>query len=191
MVTLADPLQNYPAELVQRSGKIIWRAFRKWVELEDCQQEAWVAYFTYRKEFDKRIADGEEWYVGKAIRNWVAEYARKQKALTCGYSTSDEEFYTRRKVRAALEFFLCGESIPSPGKGLEGKVKSTASDGTESHVELLDIGRAWEQLDQPSRDALALAYGPEEPPAGTYGESDRQKARRALGRLLDILNSPA
>lgn len=188
MGTLVDPLQNYPAELVQRAGRSIWRAFRDWVELDDCQQEAWVAYFTYRKEFDQRLAGGEDVYVSKAIRNWVAAYARRQKSIACGYQTSDEEFYTRRRVRTLLEFYLCGERVTQGGPKPEGKVKSAPSDGTESNVELLDLGRAWEALDDASRDALRAAYGPVEPEPGTYGEGDRQKARRALGRLLDILN---
>lgn len=188
MVTLADPLQNYPAELVQRAGRVIWGAFRDWVELDDCQQEAWVAYFTYRKDFDERLAGGEDQYVARAIRNWVAAYARRQKSIACGYQTSDEEFYSRRRVRALLEFFLCGEYVPQGGPKLEGKIQSAASDGTESNVELLDMARAWSALDDGSRDALRVAYGPDDPPPGTYGESDRQKARRALGRLLDILN---
>jgi len=183
-----NTLAAYPVELIERAGRSIWYPFRDWVELEDCQQEAWVGYFTYRKEFDRRIAEGEEAYVGKALRNWVATYARKQKAIMSGYDSGDEQYYSRRRVRALLEFYLMGERVPSGGQQSEAKVKRPPTDGTESHVELLDVGRGWEMLDDASREVLWAAYGPDEPAPGTVTRGDRQKAQRALDRLLDLLN---
>lgn len=185
MGTVEEPSQAL-TEMVEGCGRAVWYRFRSWADLDDCRQEAWLCYYSHKAHFDSQLQLGRAFYVSKAIRNWVGEYCRALKANASGYSASDEQFYSRRRVRTLLEFFLCGETLPSPGTGIEGKVKSTPSDGTESHVELLDIGQAWELLDQDSRDALWASYGPDGGESVTDGQ--RQATRRALGRLVDLLN---
>ena len=199
-------------EIVPSVVATIVRKYRGFVEKGDLLQEAWAFVLTRADAFNELLSTDNEiqrkWNekkIGWQIRRTLERYSRKEKALKSGYQPNDEAFYDTVTIAQLLPFVIKSfvndtaleQSQILINDGTPRKPSAPAEGGNLLAM-LVDIKKAYEQLDKDEQDILRLRYHENQTLQliGEYYEVHHSTAERrcnnALRKLQDNIggNSP-
>lgn len=199
-------------EIVPSVVATIVRKYRGFVEKGDLLQEAWAFVLTRTDAFNELLSTDNEiqrkWNekkIGWQIRRTLERYSRKEKALKSGYQPNDEAFYDTVTIAQLLPFVIKSfvndtaleQSQILINDGTPRKPSAPAEGGNLLAM-LVDIKKAYEQLDKDEQDILRLRYHENQTLQliGEYYEVHHSTAERrcnnALRKLQDNIggNSP-
>jgi hypothetical protein len=140
------------------------RRYRGFVTYADLCQEGVVWVLTHPATTQSRLEDGrrgEGRLVGQIAR-YMEKLARKERAASIGYDQSDEAFYARTLVEAALPAIWDDSLMDHPPvEDMASDGPKRRSDGSETSnwlVTVLDVRRAWQNAEMDLNWRLALSY---------------------------------
>lgn len=181
----------------------IARRFYGYVQAEDLRQEGhlWALEHpetveAYEEHEEPKLA---AWLLTRDLRAAMEMYARRERAAFLGYDASDEQFYSKSLIEAALPAALSGD-LSSPAQGLELGRKSggPTSDGGDWQVIVMDVQMALTAagLTAEERDCLTHHYrdGEAQADIARLLNTDQSSVSRALARgvrkVVNVLGGP-
>jgi len=159
-------------DLVPSVASSIWRRYNKFAELDDIKQECYIWAMQRATYITEQLSEpkAEERKHNESRLAWqmrrVAErYARKEKSIKSGYNTGDEAYYDQPTVGRLLPFVIASiangtvlEVAQDMALTDQPKGKSSPSEGGNLLVTLIDIKKAFVQLDVDDQLLLRLRY---------------------------------
>lgn len=163
-----NPMENEELAVaisVQANGLV--RKYRRFVELDDVQQELWLAVAKNSKSFidfldrdpDDKDAVRQGWAAAyKTLWRHGDRYCRKEKAAKTGYRPEDEAFYDRQRIGMLLEMRYNGTSYTNQYDDSRPKGKTKPGSGYMLETEYADVDVALKKLTGVEQAALMAHY---------------------------------
>jgi len=159
-------------DLVPSVAGTIYRRYKNYVERDDIKQEcmAWAmtrnAYITEQlNEPNEERRKHNEQRIAYQMRRVAERYARKEKASKSGYQTTDEAYYESAGIGQLLPFVIASvidgtvlEQVQQMVQDGQPKGKSSPAEGGNLLATLIDIKRAYLQLDVDEQKLLRLRH---------------------------------
>ena len=159
-------------DLVPSVAGTIYRRYKNYVERDDIKQEcmAWAmtrtAYITEQlNEPNEERRRHNEQRIAYQMRRVAERYARKEKASKSGYQTTDEAYYESASIGQLLPFVIASvidgtvlEQVQQMVQDGQPKGKSSPAEGGNLLATLIDIKRAYLQLDVDEQKLLRLRH---------------------------------
>lgn len=159
-----DQLIEETAHHVKVAASQVARRYRGFVTYADMAQEGVVWVLSHPGTVVSLLEDGKRGsnrLVGRMVRH-MDKLARRERAQSIGYDASDEAFYTRTLIEAALPAIWDDSLLDHPPVDDEAAdAPRRRSDGSETSnwlVTVLDVRRAWTEADMDLNWRLALGY---------------------------------
>jgi hypothetical protein len=160
--------------VIESVAKRVYWQYRKFVELDDVVQEAWLAYFSNERALSQLLNSvAGLTYVRRRLQSACNTYAVKEMCQRTGVQWEDQYQYTNGEVRSLVTLALAG-----------------GPDGTEHESVItgfVEVKAALLKLNKDDLDSLWLAYGPD-PRDSQLSSTDRGRASRAIRRMQRALN---
>ena len=154
----------------------ISRRFAGFIESDDVAQECWLWWCSdnsSRRAVDKLIEQGKTklaaWKTSKEMSRHCERIARMNKAAWSGYTTADEQFYTKKAIIGALPSIIAEDpalgAVSDGGttKRKPGEIvgKTDPAEGGGWLAVYVDVKAAWEtaRLTARERQVLVTLYG--------------------------------
>jgi RNA polymerase sigma factor (sigma-70 family) len=159
-------------DLIRSVVTVVFRRYRSFVEREDLMQEAHAFCSSRAERFAEQLAEENleertfnEKRIAYQIKRALERYSRKEKAHKSGYTTQDEAFYETVTIAQLLPYVIASvvnntaleQAQNLINDGQPRKPSAPAEGGTLLAI-LIDIKKAYEELEQDDKDILRLRY---------------------------------
>lgn len=162
-------------ELVEQCAKRTWWKYRKYVEVEDVSQAAWLYYFENQRTIDALPRDMYGLaFVKRRIQSACNMYALKEMCAKTGVQWEDQYRYSLGEVRFLVQLHYAG--------GLRGLESADVIAG------YVDVGSALLSASEQDQEILWKAYGPDRTEVSQLSSTERGRNHRAARRIQAILN---
>lgn len=133
-------------EIVNLAVTPAYRRYKNYgVHKDDLANQAWV-WMLEHKDTTLRLLTGSEAWLQRRLRGVADRYARKQKALSVGYSPVDEVFYGMKQLACLLpDAFDPDAQVPQTGPSDTPSGSGTSVYG-DWQAALMDVRRALKRV---------------------------------------------
>ena len=159
-------------DLVPSVANTIYRRYKNYVERDDIRQEciAWAMTRAADHTVDLMEADEakrrhNEQRIAWQMKRVAERYARKEKAVKSGYSTSDEVYYESFTLGQLLPFVIASvldgtvlEQVQQMIQDGQPKGRSSPSEGGNLLASLIDIKKGYLKLEVEDQTILRLRH---------------------------------
>ena len=159
-------------DLVPSVANTIYRRYKNYVERDDIRQEciAWAMTRANDHTVDLMEADEHkrrhnEQRIAWQMKRVAERYARKEKAVKSGYSTSDEVYYESFTLGQLLPFVIASvldgtvlEQVQQMIQDGQPKGRSSPSEGGNLLASLIDIKKGYLKLEVEDQTILRLRH---------------------------------
>jgi len=166
---------NDIAPLVEQCAKRTTWKYRKYVELEDVQQTAWLYYFENQKILDALPRDTYGlMFIRRRIQSACNTYALKEMCAKTGVQWEDQYRYGTGEIRFLIQLNLAG--------GLQGGENSDQIAG------YLDVRQAMGSLNDVEYQLLSDHYSSPNTEDDALSSTERGRIHRVVRKIQDVLN---
>ena len=159
-------------DLVPSVANTIYRRYKNYVERDDIRQEcmAWAMtragdHTVDLMEEDEHKRRHNEQRIAWQMKRVAERYARKEKAVKSGYSTSDEVYYESFTLGQLLPFVIASvldgtvlEQVQQMIQDGQPKGRSSPSEGGNLLASLIDIKKGYLKLEVEDQTILRLRH---------------------------------
>lgn len=150
------------------------RRFYKFVERDDLRQELVIWCLTHQNKVAQYLEEERDYSITKALDNAALKFCQQEKAATSGYKMDDIFWWQRADLEGLLPALFSNDDwLNPPMIDADHRGKRPPSEGGNWIAGLVDISRAYSQLDIQSQAVLRLVYG-------------QDMSRVRVGELYDV-----